>query len=72
VRSTIDRNGGLAGLRSQLRRAKALSWLIEHVAIVDDEGHPLERAVFAVDRADADVVQDGPDQAPPPVEEAEQ
>lgn len=69
LRSTIDRSGGLAGLRSQLRRVKALGWLIEHVAIVDDEGNPMDRAALqtddVVDRADEESVE-----GQSPVEEA--
>jgi len=42
LRSTIDRSGGPGGLRSQLRRAKALSWLVERVAVVDQEGNPMD------------------------------
>ncbi|MGD0743181.1 MAG: trigger factor [Acidimicrobiales bacterium] len=74
MRLTIDRGGGLGGLRSQLRRAKALSWLIEHVAIVDEEGNPVNRAALTVDEADSDAVREESDQKPPPDEvgEAEQ
>jgi trigger factor len=71
LRSSIVRSGGLDGLRSQLRRAKALSWLIEHVGVVDDEGNPMDRAALRLDDADGKAVHDEPDQEASPVEEAE-
>ncbi len=71
VRSTIDRSGGLGGLRSQLRRAKALVWLVEHVAVVDDEGDPMDRAALRVDEVDVGTVHDGSAEDPLPAEEAE-
>ena len=46
MRSTIERSGGLAGLRSQIKSAKALRWLVEHVDVVDEEGKPVERAML--------------------------
>ncbi|MHB1597512.1 MAG: trigger factor [Acidimicrobiales bacterium] len=49
VRSLFEREGRMAGLRSQLRSAKALTWLVEHVAIVDDEGRPMERSELLLD-----------------------
>ena len=67
VRSSIDRGAGLDGLRSQLRRAKALNWLIEHVGIVDDEGKPMDRATLRLDDADGKAVHDEPDQETSPV-----
>ncbi|MGP8163224.1 MAG: trigger factor [Acidimicrobiales bacterium] len=72
VRSTIDRGGGLAGLRSQLRRAKALGWLVEHVTVVDDEGNPFDRAALQIDEVDVGAAPDGSSQERSPVEEAEQ
>jgi trigger factor len=72
LRSTIDRSGGLAGLRSQLRRAKALDWLVEHVAVVDDSGNPMDRAALAVDEVDFGTAEDGSVAEPSPTEEVEQ
>ena len=43
---------GLAGLRSQIRSAKALRWLVEHVTVVDDEGKPVDRSMLLVDEPD--------------------
>lgn len=43
-RERIERAGRLAAVRSEQRKAKALSWLVEHVAIVDEEGRPVSRS----------------------------
>jgi trigger factor len=43
VRRAIEQNNRMAGLRSELQRAKAMQWLLDHVAIVDPEGNPMDR-----------------------------
>jgi trigger factor len=49
IRSTLERGGGVAGLRSQLKSAKALRWLVDHVNVVDEEGNPVDRSLLAID-----------------------
>jgi trigger factor len=44
LREDIERAGRLGELRSELGQSKAIAWLVEHVALVDEEGHPIERA----------------------------
>lgn len=44
VRDRLERAGRLAAVRSELRKAKALTWLEEHVGTVDDNGRPIDRA----------------------------
>jgi len=34
----------MPAVRSDLRKARALEWLVEHVDIVDEEGRPIERS----------------------------
>ncbi|MDA8290847.1 MAG: trigger factor [Actinomycetota bacterium] len=51
VRSALEQDGRLAGLRSQLAQAKALAWLVEHVGIVDEEGTPMDRSELLLERA---------------------
>lgn len=48
VRRQLDRTGGLAAVRSGIRKTKALDWLIEHVELVDEEGRPVDRSVLEV------------------------
>ena len=64
VRERLERGGQLPGLRSDIRKRKALDWLVERVELVDQEGSP-------VDRADLELTVDetpgsATDQAEPP------
>lgn len=59
VRAELEASQQLAGLRAEVRKVKALDWLVAHVEIVDADGHP-------VARADLD-----PPEADPPAAEAE-
>jgi trigger factor len=43
VRERLERGGQLPGLRSDIKKRKALDWLIERVELVDQNGKPLER-----------------------------
>ena len=63
VRRQLERADQLPAVRSDVRKAKALDWLIEHVELVDEEGHP-------VDRADLEVVTDTDDGADDQLAEA--
>ena len=53
VLERLERGGQLPGLRSDIRKRKALDWLVERVELVDQEGQP-------VDRADLEVAIDEP------------
>jgi trigger factor len=44
VRSQLENSDQMPAVRSDIRKAKALGWLVEHVEIVDDEGSPIDRA----------------------------
>jgi trigger factor len=52
VREVLERDGRISGLRSQMRSAKALAWLVEHVGIVDEEGKPMDRSELLPELAD--------------------
>jgi hypothetical protein len=43
VRSAYERNDAVVDLIAQLRKSKALDWLVHHVELVDPEGHPIDR-----------------------------
>ena len=43
LRKVIERNGQIPELRSDLRKRKALEWIVEHVEVVDPEGQPIDR-----------------------------
>jgi trigger factor len=44
LRAEFERGGRLPAVRSDIRKRKALDWLLEHVEIVDQDGQPLARA----------------------------
>ncbi len=47
VREQLDRAGRLPAVRSDLRKAKAMRWLTEHVELVDENGAPVSREDLA-------------------------
>jgi len=51
LRRRLDRAGRLPAVRSDRRKAKALTWLFDHVDLVDEDGKPLSRDVLHVDVA---------------------
>jgi trigger factor len=46
VRKDLERNDQIPAVRSDLRKRKALEWLVERVEIVDPEGHEIDRAAL--------------------------
>jgi trigger factor len=53
VRRQFERAGQLTAVRSDIRKRKALDWLVEHVELVDEEGQPINRDALALpDQAD--------------------
>ena len=44
LRAQLEAADQMPAVRSDIRKAKALGWLMEHVEIVDDEGNPIDRA----------------------------
>jgi trigger factor len=43
VRKAYERNDAVSGLKAEIRKAKALEWLLRHVEIVDTEGAAIDR-----------------------------
>lgn len=56
LRVRLDRGGRTSAVRSEQKKAKALTWLIDHVEIVDEEGNEISREELRVDakRAEQD------------------
>ena len=54
VRKQFERNQQVPAVRSDLRKRKALEWLIEHVEIVDEQGQPIDRASSEIEPESAD------------------
>ncbi len=51
LRRQLDTAGRTGAVRSQLRKSKALQWLLEHVELFDEEGNPIARDDLNVDAA---------------------
>jgi trigger factor len=45
VRKAYERNDAVTDLLAQMRKTKALDWLLEHIEVVDPEGNPIDRAL---------------------------
>jgi trigger factor len=48
VREEFERGGNLSAVRSDVRKRKALDWLLEQVEIVDEDGQAIDRADLEV------------------------
>jgi trigger factor len=48
VRREFERGGQLAAVRSDVRKRKALDWLLERVEIVDEDGQPIDRVELEI------------------------
>ncbi|HEX9970401.1 MAG TPA: trigger factor, partial [Acidimicrobiales bacterium] len=44
LRRQLERADRIPTVRSDVRKAKALEWLVDHVQVVDEEGNPVDRA----------------------------
>jgi trigger factor len=49
LRHQLDTAGRTGAVRSELRKGKALEWLLDHVDLVDEEGNPMSRDDLKVD-----------------------
>lgn len=54
VRRALERAEQMPAVRSDLRKSKALEWLVEHIEVVDEEGHPVDRAELSPPQSDED------------------
>ena len=50
LRAQLDRAGRTAAVRSEQRKAKALTWLVDNVELVDEEGNAISREALRVDQ----------------------
>src|SRR5215469_9382344 len=59
LRARLDTAGRTGAVRSELRKGKALEWLLDHVDLVDEEGNPVSRDDLKVDASgDGEAKQD--------------
>ena len=54
VRKAYERQDAIGMLKAELRKRRALDWLVDHCEIVDPDGHPIDRADLMPRPADAD------------------
>jgi trigger factor len=54
LRARLDRSGRTAAVRSELRKKKAMSWLLDHVAVIDETGEPVSLDDLRVNQADGE------------------
>ncbi len=47
VRRRLEQQDAIPTVRSDVRKAKALEWLVEHVEVVDEEGQPIDRSALS-------------------------
>ncbi|MEA2589842.1 MAG: trigger factor, partial [Actinomycetota bacterium] len=52
LRRDLEKQDSLPTVRSDVRKAKALEWLLEHVEVVDEEGQPIDRALLTAPAAE--------------------
>jgi hypothetical protein len=57
LRGWLDTAGRTGAVRSELRKGKALEWLLDHVDLVDEEGTPISRDDLKVDASGDDEVE---------------
>jgi len=50
LRERLDHAGRTAAVRSEQKKAKAMTWLLDHVDLVDDDGNPISRDDLRVDQ----------------------
>jgi trigger factor len=48
LRDQLERAEQIPAVRSDLKKSKALEWLIEHVEVVDPDGQPVDRALLTL------------------------
>jgi trigger factor len=58
LRTQFERNEQMPLVRSDIRKRKALEWLLEQVEVVDEAGNPVDRAALTIE-ADAEDEADG-------------
>ena len=73
VRKQLDRGDQMQAVRSDVRKSKALEWLVEHVDLVDEAGNTIDRSdldiaelIRPADTVDstAEPTTDAPDEEP--------
>jgi trigger factor len=59
VRARFERVGQISAIRSDIRKRKALEWLLERVEVVDPDGNAIDRSELELPADDEDDDPDG-------------
>jgi trigger factor len=54
LRRELERGDGLQAVRSDLKKGKALEWLVEHAEVVDEEGRAIDRSLLEPETEEQD------------------
>ena len=54
MREMLETNNRMPMLRSEIRKTKAMAWLVEHVAIVDEQGNSIDRESLRAELIETD------------------
>jgi hypothetical protein len=69
VRKAYERSDAVPELRVELRKRKAMEWLLRTVEVVDGDGRPIERSLLLPDEELSDVAAEATPAAPSGTEE---
>ncbi len=61
LRRQLDTAGRTGAVRSELRKGKALEWLLDHVELFDEDGNPMSRDDLRVDASKDDEIDEDDD-----------
>lgn len=60
IRQNFERAGQMLAVRSDIKKTKALEWLLERVSLVDEDGNPIDRASLDLSNDSDDTENDDP------------
>ncbi len=72
LRSQLDTAGRTGAVRSELRKGKALQWLLDHVELFDEDGNPMSRDDLKADAAQESATEESSDESIDAVTENEE
>ena len=61
LRRELERGDGLQAVRSDLKKGKALEWLVEHAEVVDEEGRAVDRSLLEPEATAPEDEEPGPE-----------
>jgi trigger factor len=61
LRRELERGDGLQAVRSDLKKGKALEWLVEHAEVVDEEGRAVDRSLLEPETPEDQDEEHGPE-----------